>query len=389
MSQFVESKKISEEVIEHGKTNSQPFLSFEFFPPKTEVSDFMLKIFSPLHSQSLFDFVCFQNGVTSLRKAIQTLLEYDPLFLDFTWGAGGSTSNLTFDLCKMAKDDFNANPNMHLTCTNMDENLIITALDKCKAAGITNILALRGDPPVGQDRWTASDVDFSCAADLVRYIKKNYNDYFSIAVAGYPEGHPNAMIELDATELNTLTPTELLRYSTDTKTITSNDGTTTTEVPIIHLCRDDKYITELSYLKSKIDAGSNLIITQMFFDVEIYGHFVQSCRSYDIQVPIIPGIMCISNYGGFKRMIKFCKTRVPMEILNKIEELKDNIDGMKQYGIELGISMCKRLKELGAPGFHFYTLNTSTVTVSILEGLGYQRVKEVIDNSTTTIALTA
>eukprot|EP01040_Poterioochromonas_malhamensis_P027150 gene27150-34351_t len=106
MSQFVESKKISEEVIEHGKSNSQPFLSFEFFPPKTE------------------------NGVTSLRKAIQTLLEYDPLFLDFTWGAGGSTSNLTFDLCKMAKDDFNANPNMHLTCTNMDENLIITALDK-------------------------------------------------------------------------------------------------------------------------------------------------------------------------------------------------------------------------------------------------------------------
>jgi methylenetetrahydrofolate reductase (NADPH) len=318
-----------------------------------------------------------------LKKVVATLLEYDPLFLDFTWGAGGSTSSLTFELCEMVKKNFNANPNMHLTCTNMDENLIVTALDKCKAAGITNILALRGDPPAGQERWTASNVDFSCAADLVKYIKQHYDDFFSIAVAGYPEGHPNAMTELPYSDISVLTPTEAQRFATDTKTVTDENGVST-EVPIIHVCSDANYQTELEYLKSKIEAGAKMIVTQMFFDVEVYDHFVKACRAAGINVPIIPGIMCISNYGGFKRMIKFCKTRVTEEIMAKMEELKEDAEGIKKYGIELGISMCQRLKELGAPGLHFYTLNTSAVTIAIIEGLGYHKVKEVVDASTLT-----
>jgi methylenetetrahydrofolate reductase (NADPH) len=307
-------------------------------------------------------------------------MEYDPLFLDFTWGAGGSTSALTFDLCKMVKESFGANPNMHLTCTNMDTELIITALNKCKAAGISNILALRGDPPVGQDRWTASDLSLACAGDLVKYIKDNYDDFFSIAVAGYPEGHPNNMIELPAAEIANLTTSEMQRYSKHTKSIPSEaDPDTVVEEPIIFICRDPNFEKEMTYLKSKIDAGAKFIITQMFFDVEIYGYFVHQCRAYGIMVPIIPGIMCISNYGGFQRMIKFCKTRVRDEILAKMEEIKDNVEAIKSYGIELGIQMCRRLQELGAPGFHFYTLNTAPVTIAIIEGLGYHRVKEVVE----------
>ncbi len=198
-------------------------------------------------------------------------------------------------------------------------------------------------------------------------------------MAGYPEGHPAAMTELAVDELNTLTPTESLRYSNDTKTITVTEATADTpavteEIPIINICRDAEFATEMEYLKSKITAGAKFIVTQMFFDVEVYGTFVAACREYGIDVPVVPGIMCISNYGGFKRMIKFCKTRVPADIAARIEELKDDADAIKAYGIALGVKTCQRLQELGAPGFHFYTLNTSPVTIAILEGLGYHSV---------------
>jgi methylenetetrahydrofolate reductase (NADPH) len=125
--------------------------------------------------------------VVSLKKVVATLKEYNPLFVDVTWGAGGSTSELTFDLCKDIKQSFDLNANMHLTCTNMDKAHIDTALEKCQQHGLRNILALRGDPPAGQERWTASDSQLTCATDLVRYIRSKYEDYFSVSVAGYPE----------------------------------------------------------------------------------------------------------------------------------------------------------------------------------------------------------
>lgn len=308
---------------------------------------------------------------------IATLKKYNPLFVDFTWGAGGSTSTLTVELCKATRETHGLNPNMHLTCTNMDAALIDSALASCKESGICNILALRGDPPLGQDRWTASDNSLTCAADLVRYIQSKHDDYFSISVAGYPEGHPAAMTELPAEEVANLTPSELGRYSKDTKTVPVEGGEegATQEVPIINVCRDDAFVKEMEYLKSKIEAGAKFIVTQMFFDVEVYGTFVKACRDYGINVPIVPGIMCISNYGGFKRMIKFCKTRVTEEIMAKMEELKDDAEAIKAYGIDLGVQMCQCLQELGAPGFHFYTLNTSHVTIAIIEKLGYTAIQ--------------
>lgn len=304
---------------------------------------------------------------------IKALKDFDPLFVDFTWGAGGSTSDLTFDLCKDAKESLQCNPNMHLTCTNMNRGLIDQALDKCQKSGLRNILALRGDPPAGQERWTANDLELSCATDLVKYIRSKYDDYFSISVAGYPEGHPAAMVEIPADEFDKLTPTEAQRCSWDTKVVANPDGEGEVEVPVINVCKDDAFTKEMAYLKSKIEAGAKFIVTQMFFDAEVYGTFVAACREHGIDVPVVPGIMCIANYGGFKRMIKFCKTRVPEAIMKKMEEIKEDADAIKQFGIEFGVQMCRRLQELGAPGLHFYTLNTAGVTTAILEALGYQK----------------
>jgi methylenetetrahydrofolate reductase (NADPH) len=306
-----------------------------------------------------------------LHKAIEHLKIYNPLFLDMTWGAGGSTSTLTLDVSKAMRERHGCNPNMHLTCTNMDTELIDHALASCKENGICNILALRGDPPVGQDRWTAADNSLSCAADLVRYIQSKHDDFFSISVAGYPEGHPAAMVEMPVDAIETLSETEKQRFCKDSKTVPGLEEGTTLEVPIIHVCPDEAFVGEMQYLKSKIDAGATFILTQMFFDVEVYGYFVKSCREYGITVPIIPGIMCVANYGGFMRMIKFCKTRVPDEVFKKMESLKDDPEGIKQYGIELVLSMCVRLKEMGVPGLHFYTLNSSHAVVPVLQKLGY------------------
>lgn len=342
------------------KANSaEPWFSFEFFPPKTE------------------------KGVESLKKVIGILKEYNPLFVDFTWGAGGTTSDLTFDLCRQVKEEFDLVANMHLTCTNMDVEKIDKALNDCRSVGLRNILALRGDPPVGQEKWTAADAALNCAHDLTRYIREQHGDYFTIAVAGYPEGHPAAMTEISPIpeDLNAeLTASEMKRYSHGSKVITAGVAATeTTEAvdevtePCINICRDDDFMKEMKYLKEKMDSGATFVITQMFFDVEIYGTFVDACHEYGITIPIVPGIMCIASYAGFKRMIKFCKTRVAQSVADRMEELKDDAAAVKAYGVELGISMCKRLKELGAPGYHFYTLNTSPVTIAILEGLGYAK----------------
>jgi methylenetetrahydrofolate reductase (NADPH) len=241
----------------------------------------------------------------------------------------------------------------------MESSKVDIALEGCKLAGISNILALRGDPPAGQEAWTAVEGGFTCALDLVRYIKSKYDDTFCISVAGYPEGHPTKMSEVaDESELS---ETERRRCSIDIDDATGKKT--------ILVCRDADFEGELEYLKQKVQAGASAIITQMFFDTEVYGTFVDACRAKGINVPIVPGIMCISNYGGFKRMIKFCKTRVPQNVLDEIESIKDSEEAVKQFGVTFGVAMCRRLIELGAPGLHFYTLNSSVVTTKILDAL--------------------
>jgi len=323
-----------------------PFVSIEFFPPKST------------------------EGVSTLYKVLEKLKAYNPLFADVTWGAGGSTSDLTLELCRGIKERGVA-PNMHLTCTNMESSLIDAALKGCKESGISNILALRGDPPVGEAVWTATDKTLACALDLVNYIRKDYSkEEMCITVAGYPEGHPTAMTVVEG-GLGELSASELSRYSVDV----NDQGE-----EVILCCRDDAFAKEMSYLKQKIDAGADCIITQMIFDPQCYRTFVDSCRAQGITVPILPGIMCISAFGGFKRMTKFCKSRVPADMLKAIDAANQAVDesagavaaaatAVKELGIELVEKLCREFVKQGAPGLHFYTLNTSAATTAVCDRL--------------------
>jgi len=311
------------------------WFSFEYFPPKTD------------------------EGVANLRKRIVKMKTLGPLFTDFTWGAGGSTSELTLTLTSAAKNEYGTVANMHLTCTNQSSQMTEDALKACKAVGVRNIVALRGDPPRGQDKWTATEGGFNSALDLVRSMRKNHGDYFCISVAGYPEGHPDN-IEVVPGGMASLSPAEKARART-AKDETGKE--------VITVCRDGNFDKEMVYLKEKVDAGAQFVITQMFLDATVYLEFVKACRSYGIMVPIVPGIMCLNTLGGLKRMTDLCKTRVPAGMLERAEQASSSDDAFKAWGIEEGIVMCNALLAGGAPGLHFYTLNLEKVVVGILKGM--------------------
>jgi methylenetetrahydrofolate reductase (NADPH) len=213
---------------------------------------------------------------------------------------------------------------MHLTCTGLTREKVKEVLDQCKDAGVRNILALRGDPPQGSHEWAPVEGGFHYARDLVKFIRENYGDYFCISVAGFPEGHVDSVFT---------------------------------------------YEEDLKHLKAKVDAGADLIITQLFYDVESFLKFERDCRAIGITVPIIPGIMAIQSYKGFVRMTSYCKIRVPDFVKDALEPIKDDDEAVKNYGVELGIQMCNQLLGSGR-GIHFYTLNLERSVKRILEGLG-------------------
>ena len=350
---------------------TRPLVSIEYFPPRTD------------------------QGVQNLKTRMDRMRDVlQPAFTDVTWGAGGSTADLSMDLALYAQQHGHLS-NLHMTCTNIGntttaqnpKEAILEALSQAHKGGIRNIVALRGDPPAGETEWKATEGGFTCARDLVQFIRQQEGAIgadFGIAVAGYPEGHPNAIRLIDDPNA-VLTPTEQQRASTF-------DGE-------VYCCLDADYQKEMEYLKSKVDAGAgkrddilyedaaicvymihtpltpiitDIIITQMFFDAQVFNTFVQDCRNYGIQCPIIPGLMCINNYAGFRKMTKFCKTRVPPTLDAQMEQIKDaSPEEMKDFGIQFGVQMCK---DILAPGdvqvLHFYTLNLEKVVYGITDGLG-------------------
>mmetsp|Transcript_12330 Transcript_12330/g.15978 ORF Transcript_12330/g.15978 Transcript_12330/m.15978 type:complete len:270 (+) Transcript_12330:574-1383(+) len=267
------------------------------------------------------------------------------------------------DLCDRAQKEFALVSNMHLTCTNMPREKVDEAIRVAKEKDIKNILALRGDPPIGQEDWKPVDSGFSCALDLIKYLREQSGDFFSISVAGYPEGHPG--------RINKVEEGTVLSESEKGRVVTLEDGQ--------YVCSDKDFQEELEYLKKKVDAGAEMIVTQMFYDVDVFLAFVNACKEFGINVPIIPGVMCVTSYGGFKRMGKLCKTRVPEEVKDLFESVKDDPAKVKQAGIKLGIDMSKKLLENGTPGLHFYTLNLEDVVMGILKGLDMVKENEEDD----------
>jgi len=328
----------------NGAGNGGAVASLEYFPPRTD------------------------EGVKNLYARMDRMKKnVSPLFTDVTWGAGGSTADLSMKIAQEAHNRGHV-ANLHMTCTNMGgdtdpKTALKNALQQALDGGIRNIVALRGDPPAGEEEWKAVEGGFSCALDLVKFIRSEFADSdFGISVAGYPEGHPNAITEV--TDPSTMTPSEAARSSKSHET------------GQVFTCKEEDYKKEMIYLKEKIDAGADFIITQMFFDTEVFIQFVKDCREYDIQCPVIPGLMCLNNYGGFRKMTKFCKTRVPADLDEGIEAVdKDDKDAMRVFGIEFGTKMFRELTEFlngdVAPyALHFYTLNLEKVVYGILAELG-------------------
>ncbi|KAL4631731.1 hypothetical protein ACB092_04G000700 [Castanea dentata] len=299
--------KVIEKIREAGE--EKVVFSFEFFPPKTE------------------------DAVDNLFERMERMVAHNPAFCDITWGAGGSTADLTLDIANRMQNMICVESMMHLTCTNMPVEKIDHALQTIKVNGLQNVLALRGDPPKGQDKFVQIQGGFACALDLVKHIRAQYGDYFGITVAGYPEAHPDAIGE---------------------------NGLATLEA----------YHKDLVYLKQKVDAGADVIITQLFYDTDIYLKFVNDCRQIGITCPIVPGIMPINNYKGFIRMTGFCKTKIPTEIMAALEPIKDNEEAVKAYGIHLGTEMCKKILAHGIKTVHLYTLNMEKSALAILMNLG-------------------
>jgi len=328
MATFADDHKISDLV---AKTPAGWF-SFEYFPPKTA------------------------EGVENLKKRIVRMKGLGPLFTDFTWGAGGSTSELTLQLTSAAKNEFGTVANMHLTCTNQKVEMAGDALADCKKVGVRNIVALRGDPPRGQEQWTATEGGFNCALDLVKYMREKHGDYFCISVAGYPEGHPDAISVVEG-GLASLSPSEKRRARV------APDG-------VVTVARDADFEKEMAYLKEKCDAGADFIITQMFLDAQVYVDFVKACRDRGITVPVVPGIMCLNTFGGLERMTQLCKTRLPDGFYEAAKAANTSDDAFKAWGVKEGVKMCRACLDGGAPGLHFYTLNLEKVVVGTLVGLG-------------------
>lgn len=277
----------------------QPAFSFEFFPPKDEA------------------------GFDQLFETIHQLKSYNPAYVSVTYGAGGSTRTRTLELVSRIKNEIRIESMAHLTCVGSSRDEIREILGVLKENGIDNVLALRGDPPQGQDTFVKTEGGFGFANELVDFIRQDFD--FCIGVAGYPEKHVE--------------------------------------------CRD--MTTDLENLVRKVDAGGQFIVTQLFFDNQYYFEFIENLRNRGIHIPVIPGIMPILNVKQIKRFTKMCGASIPRDLLQRLEEKQDDPDGVRAIGVAHALEQCEQLLAGGAPGIHFYTLNRSNATLQILEGLNH------------------
>jgi methylenetetrahydrofolate reductase (NADPH) len=256
-----------------------------------------------------------------LFETIAELTPYVPGYVSVTYGAGGSTRKLTVDLVRRIKKEAGIEAMAHLTCVGATREEIAGVLDELQEADIHNVIALRGDPPKGATGFVRTEGGFGQAAELVAFIRSRYD--FCLAAACYPEKHQ------DATDA----------------------------------------AADLRHLKAKVDAGADFLITQLFYDNADYFAFVERARAIGITVPIIPGIMPITNLAGIKRITALSAARIPADLLARLDAVTADPDAVRAIGVEHATEQCRDLVARGAPGVHFYTLNRSLATRHILDRL--------------------
>jgi methylenetetrahydrofolate reductase (NADPH) len=280
----------------------EPTFSFEFFPPKSEA------------------------GEANLAAALTELHALAPAFVSVTYGAGGSTRDRTVEIVSELKRRYGLEAMAHLTCVNATVSELRSTLDVMRGAGVENVLALRGDPPADQERWTKTEAGLEYSRELVELIRSEYPE-FAIGAACFPEVHIHATSAED----------------------------------------------DLRFLKAKVDAGASFLITQMFFDNAYYFDFVARARDIGIDVPIIPGVMPILSAAGIKRMAELSAAKLPSRLEMELAVRLDDDEAVAELGVSYATLQCVELLERGAPGIHFITLNRSPATRAILSALRVAR----------------
>lgn len=269
--------------------------SFEFYPPKTDA------------------------GRKRLPDIARAFTELKPDWFAVTYGAGGTTREWTTDIVDDFQKRFDIPVMHHFTCVGHNQTEINTLLDDLKRRNISNILALRGDPPVGVDEWSPSPGGFEYCYELIRLIR-SYGDFFSTGVAGFPEGHVN--------------------------------------------CPDKE--TDSKYLKIKIETGGEFVITQLFYDNKDYFEYMERIRKIGVNVRIIPGILPIPGYQNLLRFTGNCGASIPQRVHDIFKPLDGDDEASYRAGVEFAVTQCKELLAGGAPGLHFFVLNKLEPTREIL-----------------------
>lgn len=278
----------------------RPFVSLEFFPPKE------------------------REAWAGFFEVVERLKPVAPLFVSVTYGAGGSTHAHTLEIVSKLKADYGLEPMAHLTCVGAGREKIRGFLGGLVAAGVDNVLALRGDPPRGQENFVPDSEDFQHASDLVAFIRQEFPS-LGVAVAGYPECHPDAV---------------------------------SPEADLDFLCR-------------KVALGGEVVVTQLFFDNDCYFAFVDKVRAAGIDAPVIPGVLPVLSLASIKRLVGLCGASLPPAFLAELEaaDASGGAAAVAKVGIAHATKQAKDLIARGAPGVHLYTLNKAEAVLSIISGL--------------------
>jgi methylenetetrahydrofolate reductase (NADPH) len=274
--------------------------SIEFFPPKSE------------------------EGMVSLFEAVEVLKQLEPDFCSVTYGAGGSTTDNSIKIVKRLQQEYGLEVMCHLTIVNQPKSQVMMVLEDMWASDLHNVIALAGDPPGGPAaEWEPHMHGFNRSEHLVEAARNFEQDWFSVAVAGFPETHPRAASRA----------------------------------------------SDLAYLRAKVDAGADVIITQLFFDNDDYYRYVEEVRAAGITVPVVPGMLPILSSAQCRRFTSLCGSKIPPRLDELLTKYEDDDEGALEMGIEYCTEQCRGLLDYGVPGLHFYALNRSRSIAAIHENL--------------------